>query len=467
MAEYEGLDVQMQPAGANGEIQFNNNGALGSSATLKWLAGALNIGNTLNFNGNEASIQSSLNNMVFNLAGVTMYLLNGYDFKSNMLGSHIKAYSSWNAGESKMVYGSTVPYNSNSGIAFGYISDGASGYYGVVDIMVEGIRVARFRKDGTVVDQNNNPIIQPTLSFSNGVTKSGNNIKLGGSITESTPISLQYGTLSLNGNGNFITESRPYTDFDRFYTQFMIQSVSNTGANTAAYIRFDKNTSKEAFIALKVWDGPQSLDVIKIVWDRTLLRYSNEEKASLTLADLIARMNTDWHIPCVGKVADMITAAIGSAQPGGYVNPFQGDWSAALGTLPTLGADGLAIKKGYQWRISSGGTIAGIGALVANDVLYARVDNASLASDFFATEGNQDYAAALARITAVETGKQNTLGYTAENAANKSDDGTMDENSATKYPTQKAVREYVAANGGGITAVQAKKIAKKMALKYG
>lgn len=40
-------------------------------------------------------------------------------------------------------------------------------------------------------------------------------------------------------------------------------------------------------------------------------------------------------------------------------------------------------------------------------------------------------------------GKQNSLGYTAENQANKDTDGTLAANSDTKYPSQKAAKTYI------------------------
>ena len=42
----------------------------------------------------------------------------------------------------------------------------------------------------------------------------------------------------------------------------------------------------------------------------------------------------------------------------------------------------------------------------------------------------------------VLTGKQDALGYTPENVANKDTDGTLAANSDTKYPSQKAVKTY-------------------------
>jgi hypothetical protein len=46
-------------------------------------------------------------------------------------------------------------------------------------------------------------------------------------------------------------------------------------------------------------------------------------------------------------------------------------------------------------------------------------------------------------------GKQEALGFTPENVANKSTDGTMVANSTTLYPSQSAVVTYVATHAGG------------------
>ena len=56
------------------------------------------------------------------------------------------------------------------------------------------------------------------------------------------------------------------------------------------------------------------------------------------------------------------------------------------------------------------------------------------------------YASQRATKIYVDTGlsaKQNSLGFTAENVANKDIDGTLATNSDTKYPSQKAVKTYV------------------------
>lgn len=62
------------------------------------------------------------------------------------------------------------------------------------------------------------------------------------------------------------------------------------------------------------------------------------------------------------------------------------------------------------------------------------------------------YASQKATKTYVDTGlaaKQNSLGFTAENVANKDIDGTLTANSDTKYASQKAVKTYVDAGLSG------------------
>jgi len=64
------------------------------------------------------------------------------------------------------------------------------------------------------------------------------------------------------------------------------------------------------------------------------------------------------------------------------------------------------------------------------------------------------YASQKATKTYVDTGlaaKQNSLGFTAENVANKDIDGTLTANSDSKYPSQKAVKTYV---DGGLSGKQ-------------
>lgn len=75
---------------------------------------------------------------------------------------------------------------------------------------------------------------------------------------------------------------------------------------------------------------------------------------------------------------------------------FVGDHDASGGTLPTTGSGAAgAIVKGDYWRISVAGTITGLTPfedLNPGDVLTARVNAATNPADFFATEGNLDFA---------------------------------------------------------------------------
>jgi hypothetical protein len=64
---------------------------------------------------------------------------------------------------------------------------------------------------------------------------------------------------------------------------------------------------------------------------------------------------------------------------------------------------------------------------------YANGQKASASQDGFLSQG--DYS--------TFSGKQNALGFTPENVANKSIDGTLASNSDTLYPSQKAVKTYV------------------------
>ena len=66
---------------------------------------------------------------------------------------------------------------------------------------------------------------------------------------------------------------------------------------------------------------------------------------------------------------------------------FMGDFDASLGTLPSA----VGIKAGSNWRVSVGGTIAGltpVSTLEIGDLIVARIDNASTAANFFVLQGN-------------------------------------------------------------------------------
>lgn len=98
------------------------------------------------------------------------------------------------------------------------------------------------------------------------------------------------------------------------------------------------------------------------------------------------------------------------------------------GNFPTTAntVGGVAIKKGFTWVVSGVTDQYTFQGVTVNngDTLLALVDNASAtsAADWHITESN--------------------LGYTPENQNNKDTDGTLADNSDTKYPSQKAVKTY-------------------------
>jgi len=108
----------------------------------------------------------------------------------------------------------------------------------------------------------------------------------------------------------------------------------------------------------------------------------------------------------------------------------RGSYDASGNTFPAAGGSGTAgaILKGDLWYISVGGTLGGT-AVTAGDTVRALVDTPGQ------TAGNWNIL-------------ELNIGFVPENVANKSTDGTLAANSDTLYPTQQAVRTYIAANSG-------------------
>ncbi|NTW61855.1 hypothetical protein HGB25_00345, partial [Candidatus Saccharibacteria bacterium] len=96
-----------------------------------------------------------------------------------------------------------------------------------------------------------------------------------------------------------------------------------------------------------------------------------------------------------------------------------------------------ADTKVPQSRTVNGQALTSNISLTKTDVGLANVDNTS--------DANKPISSATQ--TALNA-KQNSLGFTAENVANKDIDGTLASNSDTKYPSQKAVKTYVDAGLG-------------------
>ena len=104
----------------------------------------------------------------------------------------------------------------------------------------------------------------------------------------------------------------------------------------------------------------------------------------------------------------------------------RGTYDASGGAYPSSGGSGTAgaIKKGDIWTISVAGTLPTAQSVEPGDTVRALAD----------TPGNTQSNWAIA---------QNNIGYVPESSANKSTDGTMADNSTTKYPSQSAVVTYV------------------------
>lgn len=143
---------------------------------------------------------------------------------------------------------------------------------------------------------------------------------------------------------------------------------------------------------------------------------------------------TDWNanleVPTKNSLRDEIVAlyayvvaAISAAITGLWKD--RGNYDASSNLFPSTGGSGSAgaVKKGDTWIISVAGTLGGH-AVNLGDTVRALVD----------TPGQTDANWAIL---------ENNLGYTPENAANKSTDGTFANNSDTEYPSQKAAKSYV------------------------
>lgn len=140
---------------------------------------------------------------------------------------------------------------------------------------------------------------------------------------------------------------------------------------------------------------------------------------------------------------------------------------ANLAALPGTGETGklyITIDTGFEYRwsgsiyvriVSSPGTTDALTEgstnlyFLASRVLATVLTGLSTASATVVTSAHTILQAIgflqkqITDLTATVSGKQDALGYTAENAANKDTDGTLAANSDTKYASQKATKTYV------------------------
>lgn len=133
--------------------------------------------------------------------------------------------------------------------------------------------------------------------------------------------------------------------------------------------------------------------------------------------------STDWNTFNNKASTSYVDSAIASAVAG--LMDYRGVYDASGGAYPSTGGSGTAgaILKSDFWIISVAGTLPTGLVVEAGDLVIAKQD----------TPGNTQ-----ANWNIV----QYNIGYTPENAANKSTDGTFASNSDTLYPSQKAAKTY-------------------------
>lgn len=161
-------------------------------------------------------------------------------------------------------------------------------------------------------------------------------------------------------------------------------------------------------------DGNAVFDALALKADTSAL--TAKEDVANKATDLSVLNNTKY--PTTQAVNNAITAAVA----GLYDD--RGVYNASGNVFPSTGGSGAAgaILKGDIWTVSVAGTLGGV-AVTAGDLVRALQDTPGQ------TAGNWALT-------------ENNFGYVAENAANKSTDGTLAANSATLYPSQSAVKTY-------------------------
>jgi hypothetical protein len=205
-------------------------------------------------------------------------------------------------------------------------------------------------------------------------------------------------------------------------------------------------------------------------------------QTKINLADIVDTLTSDDPLkPLSAKQGKALKTLLDGLTA---LGAFGGDFDASAGLLPTHGLEITdPIVAGMFWRVSTGGTITDLlpdPVLAPGDIIYAKVDGANDAADFFSAEGNQDYAEMLSRLTDVESdiatlqtnklnisdvidtlvsteagkalsanmgralkalidAKPDALAYTPENVANKATSLTAPND--TKYPSVKAVSD--------------------------
>jgi hypothetical protein len=156
----------------------------------------------------------------------------------------------------------------------------------------------------------------------------------------------------------------------------------------------------------------------------TVPQLTNKENLSNKSTDVVADGLSNTKYPSVKAVKDYADGIVV-----GLLDD-RGNYDASSNLFPATGGSGVAgaVLKGDLWYISVTGTLGGVSVPVGASV-RALVDAPAQTSTNWSI---------------LNVG----LGFTPENVVNKSTDVTTDAASDTKYPSVKAIKDYVDANLG-------------------
>jgi hypothetical protein len=118
---------------------------------------------------------------------------------------------------------------------------------------------------------------------------------------------------------------------------------------------------------------------------------------------------------------------------------FAGSHDASGGALPTTGTGtGGAIVAGDYWRVSTGGTISGLGKMEVGDVIVASTNGASIAANFFVLQGDITDAVTSSSTSSVDNQVARfdlTTGRVIQTSS-----ATIDDNGSVNIPTGQAYK---------------------------
>lgn len=146
------------------------------------------------------------------------------------------------------------------------------------------------------------------------------------------------------------------------------------------------------------------------------INYTPENVANKD-TDATLSANSDTKYPSQKAVKTYVDSTVVSAITD------NGNWDASGNLFPSVNAQGQPIAKGDLWYISVAGTLGG-NAVLPGYSIRALVN----------TPGQNASSWGIINVG---------YGFTPENVANKSTDGTLSANSDTLYPSQKAIKTYV------------------------